>query len=313
MSRVTGWPHAFCHRFGVMTAGKWSSCIRRVRIALDMNIKYQYRDFSIELPAEHLFPSFQEKHKLYDRFLPHLCKYLAPGSTILDVGANCGYSLAAMYNSNKRLVFVCVEPDNVFVEFLRANARRIREGDREASITIIDSLVGKQIQSASLEGSGGTRRAVVSERAGCKSSKSVDDILAQCKCASVTLLKSDVDGFDYDVIDSAELLLDSCAPMIFFECQFDQASQKAGYERTISSLAAKGYIKWIIFDNYGEVVLRTNDMGAMGQLCDYLWRQNIGRSTRTIWYYDVLAATAKDGALVDKVIDDYIAEDVGVP
>jgi hypothetical protein len=54
-------------------------------------------------------------------------------------------------------------------------------------------------------------------------------------------------------------------------------------------------------------------MGAMGQLCDYLWRQNIGRSTRTIWYYDVLAATAKDGALVDKVIDDYIAEDVGVP
>ena len=100
MSRVTGWPHAFCHRFGVMTAGKWSSCIRRVRIALDMNIKYQYRDFSIELPAEHLFPSFQEKHKLYDRFLPHLCKYLAPGSTILDVGANCGYSLAAMYNSN---------------------------------------------------------------------------------------------------------------------------------------------------------------------------------------------------------------------
>ncbi len=37
----------------------------------------------------------------------------------------------------------------------------------------------------------------------------------------------------------------------------------------------------------------------------YLWNQNIGRATRTIHYYDVLAVQDKDANLIDRVLADY--------
>jgi len=287
--------------------GRLSLYIRRVRIALNINIKYQYNSFFIELPAEHLLPSYQKQNKLYDRFLPHISKYLAPGSTVVDVGANCGDTLAAMYESNPSIAFICIEPYQVFYEFLQKNVLRIKEFDKQASINTVNSLVGKYITSASLEGMGGTRRAVVDGKETSISSRSLDDILSQREVTHIRLLKSDVDGFDYDVIDSAESIIDLNAPIIYFECQFDNAIQKAGYEKTIANLEAKGYGEWVIFDNCGEVVLHTSDIQIVNQLLDYVWRQNTGHSTRTIYYYDILAVTKKDSVLMERVIDDYIA------
>jgi hypothetical protein len=93
----------------------------------------------------------------------------------------------------------------------------------------------------------------------------------------------------------------------YFECQLDHKFQKTGYERTIANLQSKGYVNWVILDNFGEVVLRTNDIRQINQLFDYVWRQNIRRTTRTIYYFDALASTKKDSALINKVIDDYLA------
>jgi FkbM family methyltransferase len=285
--------------------------IRRVRIALNINIKYQYNGFFIELPAEHLLPMYQKHHRLYDRFLPHICKYLAPGSIVVDVGANCGDTVAAMYESNKGLVFICVEPDEVFFKFLQKNVSRIRASDKQALIKTIKSLVGRRITSASLEGAGGTRRAIVDDRETSKipliKARSLDDILSQCEVTNIRLLKSDVDGFDYDVIDSAESTLDAEPPIIFFECRLDHEFQKAGYEKTMANLETKGYGEWVLLDNCGEVVLHTSDIKIVNQLLDYVWRQNTGHSTRTIYYYDILAVTKRDSALMGRVIDDYIA------
>jgi FkbM family methyltransferase len=281
-------------------------CIRRARTALNINTKYQFNGFSIELPAEHLLPRYQKRHKLHERFLPHLGKYLAPGSTVVDVGANCGDTLAAMFASNKSLAFICIEPCEAFFEFLQKNVLLLRTYDKAASIKTVKALVGQHITRASLVGAGGTRRAVVDDSEVSAPSRSLDNILSQSGATHVRLLKSDVDGFDYDVIDSADSTLDAEAPIVFFECQLDYASQKAGYEKTIANIETKGYVKWVIFDNYGEVVLHTSDVRMINQLIDYLWRQNMGRSTRTIYYYDILAATKRDGALIDRVIEDYL-------
>jgi FkbM family methyltransferase len=299
-------PRALLRGLVSRVVGIFSLCIRRVRIALNINIKYQYNSFFIELPAEHLLPLYQKHHKLYDRFLPHISKYLASESTVVDVGANCGDTVAAMYESNKNLAFICVEPDEVFFKFLQKNVSRIRVSDNQAIIRTIKSLVGQHITSASLEGAGGTRRAIVDDRDTSISSRSLDDILSQCEITNIRLLKSDVDGFDYDVIDSAESTLDAETPIIYFECQLDHEFQKAGYKKTMAKLESKGYVEWVIFDNYGEVVLRTSDIQIVDQLMDYVWRQNTRRSTRTICYYDILAVTKRDGAFIDRVMSDYM-------
>jgi hypothetical protein len=119
------------------------------------------------------------------------------------------------------------------------------------------------------------------------------------------LLKTDVDGFDYDVIDSAELLLTSQHPMIFFECFYNAEYQMLGYKKTIDWLKAIGYVNYTVFDNFGQVIVRTYDIEQVFQLMNYVWQQNTNSATRTIAYYDILAITENDIDLVNKVLCDY--------
>ena len=273
----------------------------------DNDTEYEFTNFSILLPADHLLPTYQKEHKLYDKFLPHISQYLETNSTVVDVGANCGDTVAAMYDMNKNLTYICIEPDEAFFDYLQKNILRIKEIDKNAKIQTIKSFVGKNINAISLEGSGGTKKAIVGENENPISTKLLDDILLFNKILNIRLLKSDVDGFDYDVIDSAESNIKSYLPIIFFECQLDHISQKKGYEKTIANLCSQGYTDWIIFDNFGEIVLRTGDIQQIFQLFEYVWRQNIKHSSRTIFYYDVLTFTKKDNILINKVINDYIS------
>jgi hypothetical protein len=42
-------------------------------------------------------------------------------------------------------------------------------------------------------------------------------------------------------------------------------------------------------------------------MINYIWRQNLERSTRTIYYIDVLAYVDGDSQLVDEVVDGYLS------
>jgi FkbM family methyltransferase len=285
----------------------FSLLVRTIKTILHINTEYKYTTFSIILPAYHLLPTYQKYSNLYDKFLPHLAKYLEPHSTVIDVGANCGDTLAAMYDANNRLTYICVEADEEFFDFLQTNVSRIKAIDANASIATIKALAGRNVTDVSLEGSGGTKKAIIG---GSKTSilpQSLDDIVPVSEASTISLLKTDVEGFDYDVIESAGSIIARAKPLIFIECVFDHAFQKTGYERTIANLRAKGYGTWVLFDNFGAVVLRTNDMHQVVQLFDYVWRQNSKHSARTIYYFDVLTFMDKDDQLMDRVISDYIA------
>jgi hypothetical protein len=60
-----------------------------------------------------------------------------------------------------------------------------------------------------------------------------------------------------------------------------------------------------VFDNYGEVMLRTNEVQHLFQLMEYVWRQNSRGATRTIYYYDILAAVSTDVDLIADVLRGY--------
>ena len=274
----------------------------------DMIVEYAFERVSIKIPSSHQLGLYQRKHKLYDRFLPHLAKYLPVGALVVDVGANCGDTLAAMFSSNSNLAFVCVEPDDEFYALLDVNTKRIQEIDARVSVRLIKSLIGKSVTNVSLVGTGGTKKAVVGgmEGAATMDSTALDGLLDYTEKQRLVLIKSDVDGYDYDVVDSAEHLVNEHTPLLFFECQFDHDFQKAGYEQTISRLGASGYDYWVLFDNFGEVVLRTQQVNDIYQLFDYVWRQNMKRTSRTIFYFDVLATGARYRSVVDHSVGDYL-------
>ena len=83
--------------------GKIAARLRKVKALLHLDTEYRFADFSIVLPADHALPIYQKAHRLYDRFLPHLSKYIESGSTVIDVGANCGDTVAAMFAARSKI------------------------------------------------------------------------------------------------------------------------------------------------------------------------------------------------------------------
>lgn len=279
---------------------------RKIRARLGIDVTHNYGTFEIELPADHLLPVYQREHPLYDRFLPHLATFLPANSTVIDVGANCGDTLAAMFQHNGNLNYLCIEPDQTFFSYLERNVARILDRHPDARIQTVQALIGKAISHASLEGSGGTKKAIVGTDAGSMSSTTLDDLIFRGPCSTVSLLKSDVDGFDYDVLDSSLAIVARDQPLLFFECQLDQEFQKRGYERTLRSLFDIGYTCWTVFDNFGEILLNAPSAETLLELLDYLWRQNMGRSTRTINYFDLLAYPESRKPLARQASNSYL-------
>jgi hypothetical protein len=66
-----------------------------------------------------------------------------------------------------------------------------------------------------------------------------------------------------------------------------------------------GYQDWSIFDNFGELICRTNDIEQVIYHMNYIWIQNKKSATRTIHYYDLLTVKKQDSILVDAVLADY--------
>lgn len=299
---TTGWREI---RSGVKAVRKATAAVLGLGGKSKAPMQYAYGNTSITLPGDHALPEYQRQHRLYDRFLPLLVRHLDTGSVVVDVGANCGDTVAAMVAANPRLNYVCVEPDQGFFDLMTRNVEKIMGNDPAASIRCIQSLVGKAVGSAVLEGGAGTKHATLAEAPGALRSVTLDSLLAAPQ-RRVALIKSDVDGYDYDVLDSAETLIARDQPLLFFECQMDNLSQREAYEATTRGLIEKGYRDWWLFDNFGELVFRAHRFEEIKQLFDYVWRQNMGRSTRTIWYFDVLAAHERETNLAQAALDDYL-------
>lgn len=275
-----------------------------VRSRLGIDIEHQVAPgVAIALPAGHMLPEFQAVHRDYDRFLPHLAGYLPAGAMVIDVGANCGDTLAAMHVANPALRFTCIEPSQRFDAYLRRNLTHLQTRQPDLDVAIINAMVGKAISGAALVTIDGTAKQVVGTTG--EASTTLDALIAADARPAVRLLKSDIDGFDYDALDSAEAVIAVAQPLLFFECQLDHEFQRKGYVATITALAARGYRHWTVFDNFGAVMLPDADAATAVELLDYLWRQNRGAATRTVHYFDMLAATDADAALAARVVGDY--------
>ena len=290
---------------------------QRVRVALNIPVQLAFPAFSIELPPDHLLPSMLRAYPRYDRFLPHLATYLDAGDVVFDVGANCGDTLAAMCSANPALSFVCIEPEATFFSYLARNARRITAALPETSVKLVQSLVGLRAAASVLQGDGGTKTARAVSEGGTAApagevhlAARLDEIVRGQQGLAperFRLLKSDVDGYDYDVIASAGALLDNERLLIFFECYAENDEQRVGYLRLFDALAARGYRHFIFFDNFGNVLqhVASADVAAAQRQLRDVWQDSAPGSAKAIFYLDVLACRERDAALVSRIVQEF--------
>ena len=274
-------------------------------------ISYVIGRHEIQLPSQHLLPSYQASHPRYDRFLPQLARVLPQGSAVIDVGANCGDTLAAMASESPSIHYICIEADLGFFELLQANISSIKEASPGLKADAICALVGAKLDYAVMEGSGGTKKAsAANEESHALKSESLDSIVLQALGENevISLLKTDTDGWDSDVITSALGVINSHLPLLFFECQHANVNELDGLRQVIDYLSNIGYDSWFVFDNYGDFLLEANDPEVLKSLLAYVDRQNSGLATRTFYYVDVLAATPEQRALACSAVDAYVSE-----
>ena len=75
--------------------------------------------------------------------------------------------------------------------------------------------------------------------------------------------------------------------------------------KTFKQLEKIGYSDWVIFDNYGTIILRTNKLKIIKQLTNYINLQNNLSATRTIYYFDILTCVNKDSKFINTILNDY--------
>ena len=286
--------------------------IRENDPVVEKTILYQIGDIAIQLPLNHMLPFYQQHHKNYDKFLPHLVKFFNDGRVVVDVGANCGDTLAAMVNSNRSLRYICIEPDNEFYNYLEINTSLIQQKFPELKIDIVQRLVSNLDIVSGLSGSGGTKQrdSVIGNNTVYESAPLVDILTDFNSGTNLKLIKSDVDGYDYEVILSAGNWLKSHDLMLYFECQYMNTTQRNGYIQLFKNLAEFGFTDFWFFDNFGGFILNSNDFNVQRQLIDYIWLQNKNNSTRTVYYFDILASKATDFELVREIINQYVGGDI---
>ncbi len=273
---------------------------------------------TLTIPAEHLLPRYLREHPLYDRFLPVLASHLPKGSLAIDVGANCGDTLLAVAQAQPDLHHLCIEPDEGFYDYMSLNAERLRRKQPNSQIELVLALVGRPGKSARLAGGGGSKHslpvhvddALESNQArkdDTLHTRSLDEIVNHSTMADlpVALIKSNVDGHDHDVLASAEGLIAKHGPLLYFECLVTGAGQQAAFHSCIDRLASLHYSDHWLFDNFGNFMVHATEAEQVHQVLDYVWRQHLGKATRSFYYIDVLSANPSSSQIASSAVAAY--------
>jgi len=225
--------------------------------------KYKVEGIELEFNDGNLIPVYQEQYRLYDRFLPHMAKYLS--GIIVDVGANCGALAVAMGINNPELEFVCIEPEPIHIEHFESNIKHISN-----KVRLDQTSIGKFY-------------------------KTLDKVIEEFDIKDIGLLKIDVDGYDWDVINTFSF---GEKPPIFIEEDYKLPWQYDKYHEMNTKLSELGYNNIWIFDNYGCLIGFTKDWDMVNTLNSYVNRLKNGKSAFTFYYLDLFICQDAD---VDKL------------
>ena len=196
-------------------------------------------------------------------------------SYTIDVGANCGDTLALMASTNTKVNFLCVEADKDLFGFLKTNSELVGKKINK-NIFIVNALAGTLTHKVIMkEVVPGAKRAVT---AGDNEigifSKPLDEMIDQYinnQGSKISLIKTDTDGYDYDVINSSHKSIATFKPILFLECFFYCIWQLDEYKKMIEELHGAGYNKFYIFDNFGAYILKTSSYQHINEILDTIW------------------------------------------
>jgi len=213
-------------------------------------VKTKLHGFSVLLNRGNLYPFFLHSSPLFNAPLVQLVHQVARAKpsplVFIDVGAATGDTVLLIKHRCPGAAgkFICVEGDEEFHALLAANMRQFED------VTIVNSILARKPMQV---------KSLVKHHAGtasCIGDKSVEavclDSIEAISRVAVDIIKSDVDGFDGEVIAGATNTLQRCKPAVIFEWDprriFDAGNEPF---RAFDALKDCGYTRFCWFNNVG--------------------------------------------------------------
>ncbi len=227
---------------------------RKIRILFKINQKIFINGYELTLPPGHLLTMYDYLYPQYDKFILKLANTINKDGSIIDIGANVGDTLVRLINSKSESEYYSIEADEYFFKYLQKNKEKIISNN-QSRITLIKELVGIDLVGNLSSTTTGTKSLVINNN-GLKTKK-LDDIIVEYNIKNISLIKVDVDGYDYNVLLSGMDQIKKYKPILFFE--YMSLISKIGYLDLINKLYKIGYNKWTALDNYGEIIFEDKD------------------------------------------------------
>lgn len=205
-------------------------------------------------PPDHQLQAFRAIHPLYDRRLPALARIAsdhAANDAFVDIGANIGDTIALARLAGAKMPAVAIEASLTYFKLLWANSQGApglfsnvqlvwgyAGGDGESGQVALGAGTAGPVSGASparIENAPGVRlAAIVGDR-------------------PLSLVKTDTDGFDQEIIAAELEFLRNKAPILWMECQTMSAADEAKWRTLLASMMAQ-WNKMILFDNFGFAI-----------------------------------------------------------
>jgi len=289
-----------------------SSGIRRgvAKVALKLGLrkpKPQYAqigEYRIRLPLNSQWLHYRSGFPIYDTALGQIAAVLAakyPALHAIDIGANVG-DTCALIRQRAEISVLCVEGDPILLPILTENVGRLGPGvaiepsfvgpeGKAVNLTLADDLG----RNASLVGAIGSEGSV--------KLRSLNAILADHPAfCNAKLLKTDTEGFDFDIIRQSMEFVQRAKPAVFFEYDphFRPSEPRAGLE-TIEALRRAGYSDFIYYDNFGHFLLHSDasNFRIFADLDNYLASNR--KYGLAVYYFDVCALHQENADLVPEI------------
>jgi FkbM family methyltransferase len=256
--------------------------------------------YTIRLPLGSHTLEYKRAFKLYDTALGDIARIVRtkyPDLRAIDIGAHVG-DTAALIRKHGQIPVLCIEGDPLVFPILMENARILGPG-----ISIERSFVGpdgQAIEPGTIDDLGHNASLVPAAKdGGAIKLRGLRSILNDHpEFFRAKLLKTDIEGYDFDVLrQSIDVIADS-RPVIFLEydVHFRPNEPAAGLE-TIKALADIGYSDFIYYDNFGNFLVHAKaaQQSVLIDLHNYLAsNQAFGVA---VHYFDVCAFHQEDAEL----------------
>lgn len=244
------------------------------RRARERSRETSHGPYSFRFPSRSIVGRAVAEGLGWDRHLLGAIDRLPPGALVCEVGSNIGASLLTMAAARDDLRFVCFEPSNRFLPYLREN---VASNDLARRVSIEPLLVGPDGETWELTSNTSTGSVVAgqydthipleTQRA---TAVSLDDYFVG-RSEQPAFVKIDTDGFELQVLRSAERLLARHKPDLFVEytpALLERVGDDGGALREY--LSSAGYSSADIYRGDGELLELDHDLGTPIETSDYV-------------------------------------------